>query len=43
MRRLVFAVILFVMAIGIVSYGRTNQAAEIRTTEVYSVDANVEF
>lgn len=43
MRRLIFAIIMFAIAIGIVACGRTNQNADIHTTEVYSVNENIEL
>ena len=43
MRRLVFAVIMFAIAIGIVACGRAEQNVEIGQTEVYSVNENVEL
>lgn len=43
MRRLIFAIIMFVIAIGIVACGRTNQKVNIYTTEVYSVNENIEL
>lgn len=38
MRRLIFAIIMFVIAIGIVACGRSEQNVETRQVEVYSVN-----
>ena len=43
MKRLIFAVIMFAIAIGIVACGRANQNIETRQSEAYSVNENIEL
>ncbi len=43
MRRFIFAVIMFLIAIGIVACGRAELNVETRTTEVYSVNENIKL
>ena len=43
MRRFVFAVIMFLIAIGIVACGRTEQSIEVSMAEGYSMIKNIEL